>query len=42
MTITVVEFSTALPYLGAVAILTNAGLTARSGCPCSPRTTSSS
>ncbi len=26
MTITVVEFSTALPYLGAVAILTNAGL----------------
>ena len=27
MTITVVEFSTALPYLGAVAILTNAGLT---------------
>ena len=28
MTITVVEFSTALPYLGAVAILTNAGLTA--------------
>ncbi|CAA9474561.1 MAG: hypothetical protein AVDCRST_MAG02-4368 [uncultured Rubrobacteraceae bacterium] len=28
MTITVVEFSTALPYLGALAILTNAGLTA--------------
>ena len=27
MTITVVEFSTALPYLGAGAILTNAGLT---------------
>ena len=27
MTITVLEFSTALPYLGAVAILTNAGLT---------------
>ena len=27
ITITVVEFSTALPYLGAVAILTNAGLT---------------
>ncbi len=27
MTITVVEFSTALPYLGAVAILTNTGLT---------------
>ena len=27
MTITVVEFSTALPYLGALAILTNAGLT---------------
>ncbi len=26
MTITVVEFSTALPYLGAVAIITNAGL----------------
>ena len=28
MTITITEFSTALPYLGAVAILNNAGLTA--------------
>jgi cytochrome c biogenesis protein CcdA len=33
MTITVVEFSTALPYLGAVAILTNAGLTAAQWLP---------
>ncbi len=33
MTITVLEFSTALPYLGAVAILTNAGLTAAQWLP---------
>ncbi len=33
MTITLVEFSTALPYLGAVAILTNAGLTAAQWLP---------
>lgn len=33
MTITVVEFSTALPYLGAVAILTNANLTAAQWLP---------
>jgi len=33
MTITVVEFSTALPYLGAVAILTNAGLSAAQWLP---------
>ena len=33
MTITVLEFSTALPYLGAVAILSNAGLTAAQWLP---------
>lgn len=33
MTITVVEFSTALPYLGAIAILTNAGFTAGQSLP---------
>jgi cytochrome c biogenesis protein CcdA len=33
MTITVLEFSTALPYLGAVAILTNAGLAAAQWLP---------
>ena len=33
MTITVVEFSTALPYLGAIAILTNAGFSAGQSLP---------
>ncbi len=33
MTITVLEFSTALPYLGAVAILSNVGLTAAQWLP---------